>query len=423
MRWKMWPSRNETTKGANKPGFSFIERTYKFIPALLIGIVLTFFFSRSGILRQLETYALDTQVRLREPQTDSDVVIVRIDDADYVSLFQGKSPLDPAVLSKVISAIAAGKPKVIGVDIETSAPAFRELQPSPDWPTMVWARNGVYSKRAGKFLLSPLLGQPNPPVLSGFVLLALEPDGAIRRYPRLCETDQGPIETFPWAVAKAYAPAEAAKREATAEGLFIDFAGDNEGSHRLHFTASRILELADGPGWQTNSPIKDKIVLLGGAYGATDEHDTPQGWMLGVEVLAYATETELHGGGTTPPSPILVTVLGGIVGLSLLIVFQHFKPLKALLISVVAIPVLGVLGSLVTFKSMAFWAYFVPIPLSILVQEIYAKAKDYRKKAIRDFYEGVVVNKPVRKKSGGAGAIEEPRIGEKKSAPSTEAES
>jgi CHASE2 domain-containing sensor protein len=249
----------------------------------------------------------------------------------------------------------------------------------------------VFSNRDGKFHLFPLLGQRQPQSQSGIVTLQLESDGAIRRYLRLAETDQGPQESLPWLLAKIYSPAETAKRSPTNEGLSIDFAGDKEGSHRLHFTAARIIELADGAGWQTDSPIKDKIALLGGAYGATDEHDTPVGWMLGVEVLAYATETELRGGGSAPPNPIVVTILGGIAGLALLLMFQHFSPLKAFLISIIAVPVLGLLSSLVTFGSMAFWAYFVPIPLVILTQEVYAKAKDYRKKALKDLYERVIV--------------------------------
>ncbi|MGB9180762.1 MAG: CHASE2 domain-containing protein [Pyrinomonadaceae bacterium] len=392
MRWKIWPSSKESQIDLEKRGISLLERVFKSIPAVLIGIVLTFALSRSGFFRQLETYALDTQVRLQGTAEDSDVAIVRINDEDYANLFHDKSPLDQAVLQKVISAIAAGKPRVIAIDIDTSAPEFRELHPAPDWPKIVWARNGHFSNIDGKYHLTQVLGEQQPNALNGLVVLQLDPDGAIRRYPRLCETDRGRLDSLPWAVAKEFDPAEAAKRNPSTVGLFINFAGDNEGSHRLHFTASRILELADGPGWQSESPIKDKVVLLGGAYGATDEHDTPLGWMLGMEALAYAIETELHGGGLSPPSPILITALGGMVGVALLLLFQHFTPPKAFLISVFVIPVLGMLSSLMTFRTMAFWAYFVPIPLAVLGQEVYVKVKDYRMKLIKDLYQGVVKN-------------------------------
>jgi CHASE2 domain-containing sensor protein len=390
MRWRFWHPSKEKKLDLEKRGISLLERTFKSIPVVLIGIVLTLVLSRSGFFRQIETYSLDTQVRLQGVPEDSLVAVVLIDRGDFASLFQEKSPLDPGTLHRVIGAIAAGKPKVIGVAIDTSAPEFKGLQPAPDWPPIVWAQNGVFSARDNRYHLDKVLGGQPTAALSGLVALKLDEDGAIRRYPRLCETDQGLIASFPWAVAKEVAPAEAARREATQEGLFIKFAGDSEGSHRLHFTASRILGLADGPGWQNSSPVKDKIVLLGGAYDVADEHGTPLGWMLGVEVLAHAVETELGGGGLSPPNPILITAIGGLVGLLLLLLFQHFTPVKGFLMSALAIPVSGVICSLLIFKTTSFWAYFVPIPLAVLGQEFYAQVKAYRMRLIEGLYKKVM---------------------------------
>ena len=404
MRWRLWPSSTEKKLELEERGISLLERTFKSIPVVIIGIALTFILSRSGFFRQIETYSLDTQVRLQGAPDDSPVAVVQIDDADFASLFQEKSPLDPAALHRVIDAIAAGKPRVIGVVIDTSAPEYKDFRPGEGWPPTVWAQNGAYSYKEGKYHLFNVLGGQPAPALTGLVVLKLDPDKAIRRYPRLCETERGPLPSFPWAVAKQFAPAEAAGRDPTQQELFIKFAGDNEGSHRLHFTASRILELADGPGWQTDSPIKDKIVLLGGAYDVADEHDTPLGWMLGVEVLAYVIETELDGGGMPPPSPILITVVGGLIGLLLLLLFQHFTPVKGFLISGLAIPVAGVICSLLVFKITSFWAYFVPIPLAVLGQEFYAQVKSYRMRLIEELYKGVV-----RKKEEAGDAAAQPQ--------------
>jgi hypothetical protein len=61
---------------------------------------------------------------------------------------------------------------------------------------------------------------------------------------------------------------------------------------------------------------------------------------------------------------------------------------------------------------MAFWAYFVPIPLAVLTQETYHQAKDYRKKLIKQLYEAAL-GKPVESaasedKPDSAKVIEEP---------------
>jgi CHASE2 domain-containing sensor protein len=345
-------------------------------------------------------------VRLQSSQLESDVVIVRIDDDDYATLFHEKSPLDHTALTKLIDAIALGKPKVIGVDIDTSTPEFRDFHPLPGWPPIVWARNGSFSNREGKFHATKILGGQEPPATSGLVVLRLDADTAIRRYTRMCETEHGPVPSFAWAVAKQFSGKDGAQSVGEEE-LFIKFAGDREGSHRQHFTAAQVMSLSDGLGWQTDSPVKDKIVLLGGAYSASDEHETPLGWMLGVEVLAYAIETELHGGGMRPASSITITVLGGFVGLVLLLLYQHFTPTKALLLSFPTILFLGIVCSLVTFRTIAFWAYFVPIPLAVLVQEGYVQAKDYRKRLVKQLYEGVLGRPAPDQDGAGAKAVEE----------------
>jgi CHASE2 domain-containing sensor protein len=389
MRWKLWSSSRGTRKNLEIEGISLFERVLKAAPAVVVAVILTFILSRSGFFRQLETYALDTQVRLQSAQQESDVAIVRIDDDDYETLFHAKSPLDPAALTKIINAIALGKPRVLGIDIDTSTQDFRDFHLQPGWPPIIWARNGSFSNREGKFHAQRVLGGQDPPPASGLVVLKLDADSAVRRYARLCATEHGQVPAFPFAVAQSY-QGQAAKRNAGEDELFINFAGDREGSHRQHFTAAQVLSLSDGLGWQTDSPIKDKIVLLGGAYTSSDEHETPLGWMLGVEILAYTIETELHGGGMRPASGITITVLGGIIGLVLLLLFQHFTPTKALLLSFPVILLLGMVCSLLTFRTIAFWAYFTPIPLAVLVQEGYVQARDYRKRLVKQLYEGVL---------------------------------
>ena len=63
MLWKIGSSSKK--QRLETRGISLLERVIKSVPAVLIGICLTFFLSRSGVFRQLETYALDTQVRLQ----------------------------------------------------------------------------------------------------------------------------------------------------------------------------------------------------------------------------------------------------------------------------------------------------------------------------------------------------------------------
>lgn len=370
---KQRKERARKTSGGRKD--PFWRRSIKALPVIAIGILLTFIFSNAGLLRKLETTALDTTMRLRRSRTDSEVAIVRITDDDYKALFGRKSPLDPNQLKNILEAIAIGKPKLIAVDIDTSSPEFKEM-PLPAAPTIVWARNGVYSKIKREFYVFDVLGarQPTPP--AGVVLLKQDDDGAIRRYTRLCKTSQGLMPSFPWAVIKQIQNEKTRALTESEDELMADYAG----SIRVNLTAQDVLDLAKTEGYQENGILKDQIVLLGGDYAVQDEHDTPVGWMLGVEALARMIETELEGGGLRPANTFTILLLEVLDGFVLLVLFRVLSLGKALLTALVALPVLSLSCSLAAFWSLAHWAYFVPILTLVFFHQAYQHGKDYFKK-------------------------------------------
>lgn len=344
---------------------------------------------REGVFRKLETSALDTQTRLLgTSDTESDITIVQIDDHDYRYLFQNKSPLDPVALKKVIDAIARGNPGVIGVDLDTTSTQFRDFQLEGKWPRIVWARTAAYSQVTHNFHLFDPLGGREPVPLSGMALLKKDEDGALRRYSRAYEIPDGEVPSFPTAVANQFRTALPSSEAAT-EDLFIRYSRYSGGSKFVHINASAILEFAKESNWPNNPMIKDRIVLLGSAYAAADEHDTPLGWANGVDVMAFAVQTELDGGGVKPASRLVIIFLEIFDGVLLLLVFHQFRLIRALGICVIGVPVIALLCSLLAFKSLAFWAYFVPILIAIVGQQLFEKAKNYRKNLVDKLYEDV----------------------------------
>ena len=177
--------------------------------AIISAIPFTLLLSSIGVFRQVETPILDALMHLREPPGSSEVVIVRITDADYRTIFNGKSPLDPAALQKIITAIARGKPKVIGVDINTAPPQFQSIEPEPAGTRVIWAREANYSNRDKKFYLADVLGGKTPAPESGLVLLKLDKDGVIRRYTRMYDTNLGDFSSLSWALIKESKPESA----------------------------------------------------------------------------------------------------------------------------------------------------------------------------------------------------------------------
>ncbi|MET0626218.1 MAG: CHASE2 domain-containing protein [Pyrinomonadaceae bacterium] len=229
--------------------------------------------ARLGILPNVESVALDAQMRFNRPREGSQVALVTIDDDDYRTLFNARSPLDREQLRNILAAIARERPSVIGVDLDTSDPAYAGFEVPADWPTVVWGRVGR-AQAEGKLRLSGVLGGREPPACSGVVAMRLDDDGVARHYRReflekdlcdpatcragagrddaaaraekLCEVTSCPLPAFPWAVLQAHS---AVSKEFTRE----DFRKLKDATRDGGELAVRFA----GPAEQTQTPAGD----------------------------------------------------------------------------------------------------------------------------------------------------------------------
>jgi CHASE2 domain-containing sensor protein len=121
-----------------------------------------------------------------------------------------------------------------------------------------------------------------------------------------------------------------------------------------------------------------KMVILGGDYAVQDEHDTPLGWRLGVEILAQTIETELEGGGLPVPCKIEVIFIAILVSVALWLLLLIWQPRKLVLFGFccIVIPVLAFICSLVAFRSVAQWGYFLPILVAVLIHQAREQLKE-----------------------------------------------
>ena len=314
----------ETVRRERRPLWKHFLRA---TPITLSTVLLTVLFAR---VVELDHTAMDLESRWRKPRmaptTTLSVVIVQITEDDYKDHFAQTSPLNPAKVAEIIDAIADGKPRLIGVDLDTSHQDYATLE-SGQWPSIVWGQGLVReqgganplgsetSSRAGPcdfelnaatppeqlypgrvkgmdavaFQQKSLATGPSARVdIAGLFVMAPDSDGLIRRYQRCWETRAGRLPSFVCAVSKPRrdtdadcAPRKRPRAQPIKYGQF----------HRWCFSAGHLLEQSqlDRERW-----LKDKIVLLGGSFlAARDEHPTPLGQKLGVDILAAAIETEL----------------------------------------------------------------------------------------------------------------------------------
>lgn len=373
-------------------------RLWRALPALLVTFVMTFVFVQMDALRSLGDFGQDLQERLISPAESSEVAVVVIDAHDYEKLFDATSPLKPARLYELIGAIASGKPKVIGVDIDTSDKQFKDFPIAAGWPPVVWAR-GLSPLDAppasDKPIALPVLGgksiQPDDD-LSG--VAATSPvDDVTRLYQRFIETTDGTVPSFSWALVKKYDPDIETRLEADDTPRLIRFTGDEIGSHRTELAASRVLEFAREDWWGNNNLIKDKIVLLGGSYGGSgkaDQSRTPLGEMYGIRIMASVAETELNGGGIKEPGVVALLPLWAFQGLILVLLF-HFYPFRNrkvqhaplrwrnVALHLMFILLLAFICSLISSRFSSYWSYFLPVALGLYIYHLLDLLNDWRK--------------------------------------------
>lgn len=388
---------------AQRKSLSLKQRLIDALPFMLSAILLTAFLGLTGSYRAFETNFTDTWMRFDSPKEESEVVIVDIKQADFETFFGGQTrPLKPDRLQFLIDAIARGEPCVIGVDIDTHFPEYSNFQINEKWkPTIIWAREPkeIPEDTTQKPDLYDILGEKNPQLNenSGVPLLLDDSsDKVTRRYVRGFETEKGIVPSFTWAIyqhiqrnPEKCPEIKLARNDLniSTEPLLIEFSRGREGAGRIRLSVADVLKMAEGSDWAQNDLLKNKIVLIGGSYLGEDKHDTPLGAMDGMEILANVIETELKGGGFEPLGGFGVFILIVFDGILMVLLFHFFPFRTALLLCVVAIPVLSLAGSLSAYRSFSYWAYFVPIMLFVVFNELKDIIKGYFKKRMITDYE------------------------------------
>lgn len=372
------------------------RRLLRGVPFLLLMLLFVFVFNRAGLLSKLETTVLDTQMRLDAPLQNSPVVIVNISQQDFAEFFQGQSrPLNPSRLQELITAISKGKPCVIGVDIDTSFPQFKEneFQVRSDWSDVVWVRETEHIPQSIDEPAVPanvLGGRSDFEGHSGLALLIQDPGGITRRYKRFIESTRGPLPSFPWAVFQQSRKCSGIAfpelpEKVDSKPLIIKYAR-REAVGRNIFAASHIVQSALDRNWPDNTLIKGKIVLIGGTYLGEDQHSTPLGEMSGVEINANVIETELRGGGIEPPGFLPVALLSLFDGLLVIGLFHIFQWRRAMLYGIPLIVVLSLLCSLLTYKSFAQWPLFALVMVGAVIAEGVDSLKGHYGQNLKELY-------------------------------------
>jgi CHASE2 domain-containing sensor protein len=333
-------------------GVPLVFRRREIAPVLIVALASAVGLGNFEVLHLMEIWAIDFQLALSKPHDSRDIYIVKITDYDYAHLFESKSPLDPTKVRKLVNDTATLQPSIIGVDLDTTDPAWSKacdstganpcvqfpkppsiaenIREDTDCPrhnsaskTVFWAaipevstNERTYTWENNKpLIVSPPIGGTlqNLKCASGLPGFPQDSDGKVRRYDaqftaRVRDTEKDRFEilnSFARGIAEQYCPSVG---ETSKDQRFFNFnspsdfpsisARDLETCVSEHQPCRFKLNGKDS----RNSP-QGRIILIGGQFhAARDAYETPRGPTTGVELNAMAIDSDLrHKGFGEPP--------------------------------------------------------------------------------------------------------------------------
>jgi adenylate cyclase len=266
-----------------------------------VGLLLVVLLSRLGIVERLELATYDLRFRMRGARpVEAPIVIVAINDESFNVLDQNLRTWPRAEYARLIDAIAAGDPAVIGVDVawthtgtdtggdEMLAQAMEGAGPVVLAGLMEHQEGAgyEYDRYSGPI---EILAQAASGV--GLVNVVLDVDGVVRRVALHRFHNEAWYPAFGYAVAQAYAGRSAVADEERGAELLINFSGGPS-----TFQTVSMYQVLNGE--VPPERFTDQIVLIGfTTVLEQDLHITPfdrTGRTPGVEVHANVVDTLLN---------------------------------------------------------------------------------------------------------------------------------
>jgi CHASE2 domain-containing sensor protein len=272
-----------------------------------------------------------------------------------------------------------------------------------DGPSITWA--GIPTNKEEPLELGRVLGQdpekvieslgvpPESQTVIGIPRFPEDPDDVVREYRGDYEIKGlgSRMNSLARAVAEQYSPA----LDVTKQEVLLNYAGNSNGAKYGITDAGVFLqnECVENKSFADRfkvecqgaapSPLPyliNKIVLIGGAYDAArDTHRTPLGEIPGVEIIAQAIDSDLHGGGIRLlPWPI-AALLDLLVATGVVYLYYRLRarPYDAYLLGwgiVLAVVVVCIV--LVRFKLA--WLNVVPVVVGANLEQLWHHGAELR---------------------------------------------
>ena len=330
-------------------------------------VIITFVvqvFEFYGWLQSAENKVLDLLLRTRSTERPA-VVTLEIDDQSFKRCFGNSSPLDPRALLRTVNMVDQTGAAAIGIDILTDDGAYLNAS-LEEWKKEYWIADSPAERqslsawdwvrgRTAELTVHPDKVFGREPELSvdhtswGIPVFPADEDSSIRKTYQQVRLDgeAGALLWMPaWALtlARRYCAVsgKCGENDMAGEGreselLFVTYGGQpidrfqfrdvfrcdaaiapetKSSSCGLSLQRRCLEPLQDGSlAGVFRSHVKDKILLIGGAYrAARDTYETPVGSLPGVAINGYAVRSQIQGSllpEENRPVAILIDLVAG----------------------------------------------------------------------------------------------------------------
>ena len=357
-----------------------------------------------GWFDQFEKGATDWLARQRRfTSTSEEIIVVGIGEDDYREPFKSTSPLPAEPLLNIMRKLAQACPAVIGVDIVDAPHLDAAPGPCKTAPRIIYARTAksidVAQGRAPGFLEwfhggeIPEIEMEGPAPADtravGIPVFPMDRDGMVRAYARtvravFSSTPQPKdLRTLNAALVEGYCEVMKERGneshkcrgyEAGRETFLFGRWGEN---HLIPLDASEILR----EGFEkSSSSLRDKIVLLGGKFSAArDSYATPNGTYYGVDLLAFAIDSDLNRYGVSEIEPWLALIWDLLIGTSIVLLFAVFRPVPAFWASIAGTFFFAVVVSTYLFHVRSYALNFMVVGIGIVIHQLFLELDKLKK--------------------------------------------
>jgi adenylate cyclase len=325
---------------AHRPSSNRLSRLQRLALMVGVGLLLIYLLSRLGIFQRLELVTYDLRFRVRGPRpVDAPIIIVAINDESFTALNQNIRTWPRAEYARLIDAISAGDPAVIGVDVAWTHPG---IDPGGDeiladslqraasvvLASLIEHQEGAgyeYDRYAGPIALLSAAASG-----VGLANVTLDVDGVFRQVSRNRFHNDVWYPTFSYAVAQTYRALPPTTHVQGSSDLLINFRGGPNTFPTVPMYQVLTAEVPAGL-------FADRIVLIGfSTILEQDLHLTPfdrEGRTPGVEVHANAIATLLNDNPIQRVPAWLSLGLGLAFVVLTALAFWRFKPIQATLVA------------------------------------------------------------------------------------------